>query len=138
MNESEQAQAIANIRARHTVPDIDTGRGGPIAHPDCVALLEIVDSQAQKIATLTQCNETQATQIARQFRAKQRVYNVCRANILWQREQRKLQAQKISEQAIWLEKVESLYAIARTQVEEQAKEIERLKSLIRKTGGFEP
>lgn len=49
MNESEQEQAIADIRARHTVPDIDTGRGGPIAHPDCVALLKIVDSQAQKI-----------------------------------------------------------------------------------------
>lgn len=37
-------------------------------------------------------------------------------------------AMKCAEQAIRLEKVESLYTIARTQVEEQAKEIEMLKA----------
>ena len=47
-----QAQTVAEIRERHKAPEIDTGRGGPIAHPDCVALLQIIDSQAAEIERL--------------------------------------------------------------------------------------
>lgn len=58
MNESEQAQAIAEIKYRHkdTQEGIESGLmriGMPTAicaHNDRANLLEIVDSQAQKIA----------------------------------------------------------------------------------------
>jgi len=61
MNESEQAQAIAEIKYRHkdTQEGIESGLmriGMPTAicaHNDRANLLEIVDSQAQKIAELS-------------------------------------------------------------------------------------
>ena len=59
MTESEQAQTIANIKRAHRIAKLKLSSQGvePLgiaAHLDRGALLEIVDSQAQKIAQLAE------------------------------------------------------------------------------------
>ncbi len=52
--------------------------------------------------------DLQAQEIARLESKKTQVFQVCRANIKWQREQRKLQAQKIAEQAKEIERMNAI------------------------------
>lgn len=96
MTQEQEAQQAETIN-RYIV---DSVGGGIMEHSlgDFVrydAHKTIIDSQSQKIAQLTGCNESQATQIERLFRGKHKIYEVCKSNIKWQREQRKLQSQKI-------------------------------------------
>lgn len=82
MNESEQAQGIAEIKERHNVADRIRKRGDahiltPLefteAHVDRYYLLEIVDSQAQKIkeARLWAANLREALQVGINEAAKE-------------------------------------------------------------------
>jgi hypothetical protein len=110
MLESEQAQVIAGIKERHdAVDESEYGHvgvdAGDAAHDDCGSLLKIVDSQAQNNEKLLAANNVLAI-LVDELKADRKA------------------------QAVRLEKVESLYAIARTQVEEQAREIAVLKSFL--------
>jgi uncharacterized protein (DUF1697 family) len=93
--EAQQAQTIKRIGEMLNTP---WGHDVGVWVANCEDLREIVDSQAQKIAHLEH--------------KRTRAFQICHANIKWQREQRKLQAQKIAEQAKEFESAKSLAGIA--------------------------
>jgi len=115
MNESEQAQAIAEIREnqRHRIGNWESLGMCNAMRSEIQQCLKIVDSQAQKIAELKDRIEA------------------------WKAGS-KSQSQIMAEQAMQIEKLAGLNHVAEAQIErqemqiaKQAKEIERLKDRLR-------
>ncbi len=112
VSESEQAQAIAETLHRETIEALrlcqkrTDGNGHWLADQSLLILLEMygfadIVAEFEKVPknykTPQQVVDYQTQKIAHLEHKKQRVFEVCRANIRWQRKQREMQAQQITE-----------------------------------------